>query len=209
MASLPRHCSLRTSTGALSLTGRLQDIFGKENLFVEIQDHGIAAQKTTNPSLIKIAQALGAPLLATNDSHYCRREDTVAHDALLCVQTGATIHDPKRFKFEGQEHYLKSASEMRHLLEGKMNELLICEMRTSLPFTSTGSNGLPVPTSARPLVQRNRSAGLASDFEVGFESGNMMGRSTWLAISRTISSVNAPVCAETPSRIVTLALRTT
>ena len=94
---------------ALSLAGRLQDIFGKENLFVELQDHGIGAQKTTNPSLIRIARALDAPLLATNDSHYCRREDAVAHDALLCVQTGATIHDPKRFKFEGEEHYLKSA----------------------------------------------------------------------------------------------------
>ena len=53
--------------------------------------------------------------VATNDSHYCRREDAVAHDALLCVQTGATIDDPKRFKFEGQEHYLKTAAEMRHL----------------------------------------------------------------------------------------------
>jgi DNA polymerase-3 subunit alpha len=100
---------------AMSLAGRLQDIFGKENLFVELQDHGIGAQKTTNPSLIRIARAIGAPLLATNDSHYCRREDAVAHDALLCVQTGATIHDPKRFKFEGQEHYLKSAREMRQL----------------------------------------------------------------------------------------------
>ena len=100
---------------ALSLAGRLQDIFGKENLFVELQDHGIGAQKTTNPSLIRIARALDAPLLATNDSHYCRREDAVAHDALLCVQTGATIHDPKRFKFEGEEHYLKSAREMRRL----------------------------------------------------------------------------------------------
>jgi len=100
---------------ALRLAGRLQDIFGKENLFVELQDHGIAAQRMTNPSLIRIASALDAPLLAANDSHYCRREDAVAHDALLCVQTGATIHDPKRFKFEGEEHYLKSAREMRHL----------------------------------------------------------------------------------------------
>ncbi|HLN06205.1 MAG TPA: DNA polymerase III subunit alpha [Acidimicrobiales bacterium] len=101
--------------GARMLAGRLQDIFGKENLFVELQDHGLDAQRRTNPGLVQIAQAIDAPLLATNDSHYCRREDAVAHDALLCVQTGATIHDPKRFKFEGQEHYLKSAREMRHL----------------------------------------------------------------------------------------------
>jgi len=100
---------------ALRLAGRLQDIFGKESLFVELQDHGIAAQRTTNPGLVRIARAIAAPLLATNDSHYCRREDAVAHDALLCVQTGATIHDPKRFKFEGEEHYLKSAQEMRRV----------------------------------------------------------------------------------------------
>src|SRR5207302_856412 len=58
---------------------------------------------------------IDAPLLATNDSHYTAREDAVAHDALLCVQTGSTMDDPKRFKFEGDQHYLKTAAEMRHL----------------------------------------------------------------------------------------------
>jgi DNA polymerase-3 subunit alpha len=100
---------------ARRLTGRLQDIFGRDNLFVELQDHGLEAQRKTNPALVEIARALCAPVVATNDSHYCRREDAVAHDALLCVQTGATIHDPKRFKFDGEEHYLKTAREMRHL----------------------------------------------------------------------------------------------
>jgi DNA polymerase III subunit alpha len=101
--------------GATEKAGRLQDIFGKDNLFVELQDHGLAAQHDTNPQLIEIAKKIGAPLLATNDSHYTHREDHEAHDALLCVQTGALISDPKRFKFEGQEHYLKSAQEMRYL----------------------------------------------------------------------------------------------
>ena len=75
---------------------RLQDIFGRDNLFVEIQDHGIADQHRTNPQLIEIARRLDAPLLATNDSHYTHREDAVAHDALLCVQTGAPAlrHQP-------------------------------------------------------------------------------------------------------------------
>ena len=110
---------------------RLQDIFGREGLFVELQDHGIAAQTRTNPQLVEIARRIGAPLLATNDSHYTHREDAVSHDALLCVQTGATIDDPKRFKFEGTEHYLKSAAEMRHLFaeipEACDNTLLIAE----------------------------------------------------------------------------------
>ncbi len=101
--------------GAMKLCGRLQDIFGKDNLFVEIQDHGIALQHQTNPVLIEIATRLGAPLVATNDSHYTRRDDASAHDALLCVQTGSTITEDGRFRFEGEEHYLKSSQEMREL----------------------------------------------------------------------------------------------
>ncbi len=110
---------------------RLQDIFGRANLFVELQDHGIADQHRTNPQLVEIARRLHAPLLATNDSHYTHREDAVAHDALLCVQTGALLSDTNRFKFQGTEHYLKTAAEMRHLFrevpEACDNTLLIAE----------------------------------------------------------------------------------
>jgi DNA polymerase-3 subunit alpha len=100
---------------ALKAAGRLQDIFGKDNLFVEIQDHGIPEQHRTNPLLFDIAKRIGAPLIATNDSHYTHRDDAVAHDALLCVQTGSLMSDPDRFKFHGDDHYLKSSAEMRHL----------------------------------------------------------------------------------------------
>ncbi|HEX2191912.1 MAG TPA: DNA polymerase III subunit alpha, partial [Acidimicrobiales bacterium] len=100
---------------ATRLAARLQDVFGRDNLYVEVQDHGIDGQRRTNPRLVEIARRIGAPLLATNDSHYTHREDAVAHDALLCVQTGASIDDPKRFRFEGDQHYLKTAAEMRHL----------------------------------------------------------------------------------------------
>jgi DNA polymerase III subunit alpha len=99
--------------GALQKAGRLQEIFGKDNLFVELQDHGIANQIKTNPQLVKIAQQIGAPLLATNDSHYVNQSDHEAHDALLCVQTGALMRDQDRFRFEGHEHYLKTSQEMR------------------------------------------------------------------------------------------------
>ncbi len=101
--------------GGLEAAGRLQDIFGKESLFVELQDHGIALQRQTNPKLLEISRRIGAPLLATNDSHYTNKHDAVTHDALLCVQTGATIDDPTRFKFEGEQHYVKSAAEMRSI----------------------------------------------------------------------------------------------
>ncbi len=100
---------------AVALAARLQDIFGRESMFVELQDHGLAEQEKTNPELVRLAKRIGAPLLATNDSHYVSRSDAEAHDALLCVQTGSVKDDPKRFKFTGDEHYLKSAAEMRHL----------------------------------------------------------------------------------------------
>jgi DNA polymerase III subunit alpha len=100
---------------ALEKAARLQDIFGRDHLFVEIQDHGIPEQRRTNPQLLEIARRIGAPLLATNDSHYVNQGDAVAHDALLCVQTGSLMSDPDRFKFHGDHHYLKSAAEMRSL----------------------------------------------------------------------------------------------
>ncbi|MCU0312299.1 MAG: DNA polymerase III subunit alpha [Acidimicrobiales bacterium] len=100
---------------AVEKAARLQDIFGRDNLFVELQDHGIPEQRTTNPQLLAIARRIGAPLVATNDSHYTHQHDAVAHDALLCVQTGSLMSDPDRFKFHGDQHYLKSAAEMRSL----------------------------------------------------------------------------------------------
>ncbi len=136
--------------GALAKAARLQDIFGRDNLFVEIQDHGIAAQHETNPQLIEIARKLKAPLLATNDSHYTNREDHVAHDALLCVQTGALISDPKRFKFEGDQHYLKSAAEMRQLFRhwesACDNTLWIAERaQVEIEFGRTELPDFPLP----------------------------------------------------------------
>ena len=100
---------------ATAAAARLQDIFGRDSMFVELQDHGIDKQHETNPQLLQLARRLGAPLLATNDSHYVSESDAAAHDALLCVQTGSTMEDPKRFRFEGTQHYLKSAAEMRTL----------------------------------------------------------------------------------------------
>ena len=101
--------------GALEKAARLQEIFGRDNFFIEIQDHGIPEQRTTNPQLLQIARALQAPLVATNDSHYVHQHDAVSHDALLCVQTGSLMSDPDRFKFHGDQHYLKTAEEMRWL----------------------------------------------------------------------------------------------
>jgi DNA polymerase-3 subunit alpha len=148
---------------AEALAGRLQDIFGRDNLFVELQDHGLPEQHKTNPALVEIARRIGAPLLATNDSHYTHREDHVAHDALLCVQTGALIDDPKRFKFEGEEHYLKSAAEMRHLFaelpEACDNTLLIAERAiVEIDFGRPSLPRFPVPDEFTGETYEDRAA---------------------------------------------------
>ena len=136
--------------GALTAAARLQDIFGKDNLFVELQDHGLAAQRETNPKLLEIARTIGAPLIATNDSHYTHREDHESHGALLCVQTGALMSDPKRFKFEGTEHYLKPAHEMRHLFrevpEACDNTLWVAERAgVEIEFGNAQLPQFPIP----------------------------------------------------------------
>jgi DNA polymerase-3 subunit alpha len=100
---------------ALEQAARFQEIFGRDNFFIEIQDHGIPEQRRTNPMLLEIAKKIQAPVLATNDSHYTHQHDAEAHDALLCVQTGSLLSDTDRFKFHGDQHYLKSAGEMRRL----------------------------------------------------------------------------------------------
>lgn len=104
-----------TPKQALEYASRLRDIFGKESFFVELQDHGIPAQHENLKNLLEIGRRLEVPLLATNDTHYTHRSDAVSHDVLLCVQTGAHVADENRLKFHGDQHYLKSAREMREL----------------------------------------------------------------------------------------------
>jgi DNA polymerase-3 subunit alpha len=100
---------------ALAAAAAHRDIFGAGNYFIELQDHGIDGQRQTNPELIKIARDLGVGVVATNDSHYTTRADHDAHDALLCIQTGSLKADTDRFKFHGDQHYVKTADEMRAL----------------------------------------------------------------------------------------------
>jgi DNA polymerase-3 subunit alpha len=93
--------------------GQFQDMFGKGNFFLEIQDHGLEPDKGVCDALFKMERELGIPLIATNDSHYVESDDSRAHEILLCVQTAGSMNDPKRFKFDTQEFYIKTAEEMR------------------------------------------------------------------------------------------------
>ena len=92
--------------------GFYQDLFGKGNYFLEIQDHNLAPDKAVCEALFKMERELDIPLIATNDSHYVASDDSRAHEILLCVQTAGSMNDPKRFKFDTQEFYIKSAEEM-------------------------------------------------------------------------------------------------
>ena len=101
---------------AREAAGRWQDIFGRDSFFIELQDHGIADQHKVNPHLIELSDALQIPLVATNDLHYTSQADAEAHDVLLCIQTGATVDEPDRFRFDGNEFFLKSREEMEAAL---------------------------------------------------------------------------------------------
>ena len=93
----------------------LEEVFGKGNFFLELQDHGIAAQKTVNQSLLRMSEETGIELVATNDIHYTYAEDEKPHDILLCIQTGKKVADEERMRYEGGQYYIKSEEEMRKL----------------------------------------------------------------------------------------------
>ena len=99
------------------------DIFGKENFFIEIQDHGLDLDKKFLPQLHRLSQETGIPLVATNDAHYLTKDDARAHEALLCVQTGKTLSDPNRMRFDTDHFYLKTEDEMVEILGGDKQPL--------------------------------------------------------------------------------------
>jgi DNA polymerase-3 subunit alpha len=116
---------------ALRAASDYRDIFGAANFYLEVMDHGIDIENRVKADLLKLGKELKLPLLATNDLHYTFHEDAPAHEALLCVQSGSTLADPKRFKFDNSEFYVKTAAQMRELFkdipESCDNTLLIAE----------------------------------------------------------------------------------
>lgn len=130
---------------AMQAASDFRDIFGKENFYCELMDHGLDIEKNVMADLLKLAKELKLPLVATNDLHYTHAEDAKAHAALLCVQSGSTLQDPKRFKFDADNFYLKSPAEMRELFrdypEACNNTMEIAE-RCSVEF-NTKANYMP------------------------------------------------------------------
>ncbi len=131
---------------ARKAAGEFQDLFGKENFFAEVMDHGIPIERQTQRELLRLAKDLAIPLVATNDLHYTKAEAAKAHAALLCVQSGSTLMDPNRFKFDAEEFYLKTPEQMRHLFrelpEACDNTLLIAE-RCDVSFVEGEGRYMP------------------------------------------------------------------
>ena len=146
-ALVPQHLLHNRFEDARKATARYIDLFGRENYFVEIQDHGIPEQRQIIPGLLKLAEEFQLQVICTNDVHYVRHEDAEPHDALLCIQTGAKIADTNRMRFSGTQFYLKSAAEMARLFaeipESLTNTLAVAEMcDLSIPFPK-GSERYP------------------------------------------------------------------
>ena len=139
--------------GAARTAGEYQDIFGRENFFIEIMDHGLPQQRQLLPELVKVAKRVGAPLLATNDSHYIRPDDSENHDVLLCINTGSNVSDADRLRFDSQQFYIKSASGMRRLFPADRypgacdNTLLVAErVDVRMEMGKTLLPDFPTPT---------------------------------------------------------------
>ncbi|WP_078288075.1 DNA polymerase III subunit alpha [Mycobacterium sp. D16R24] len=134
---------------ALAAAAKWQEIFGKDNFFLELMDHGLSIERRVREGLLEVGKKLGIPPLATNDCHYVTKDHAHNHEALLCVQTGKTMSDPTRFKFDGDGYFLKPASEMRDLWDDSVpgacdNTLLIAERVQSYEDVWSFKDRMPV-----------------------------------------------------------------
>ena len=111
--AIPRRLKHDDYEGAKEIAREYSRIFGPDNFYIELQDHGIAEQAKVNPLLLRLSRELDLPLVVTNDAHYLTREDAVSQDVLMCIQMGKTVDDPNRMKFETDEFYVKSEAELR------------------------------------------------------------------------------------------------
>ena len=134
---------------ALRCAGELQDVFGRDFFYVELMDHGLEIEQRVTKDLLRLAEKIGAPLLATNDSHYVRPEDRTIQDAMLCINSGSVLSDPDRFKFDGDTYYLRPGAEMRRLFTEMPtacdNTLLVAEQcDVSFQTVDEGASFMPV-----------------------------------------------------------------
>ena len=156
---------------ARRLAGEYQDILGPGNFFLELQDHGMAEQRRLNEQLLRLAPETGIPLVVTNDLHYVHREQSAAHDVLLCVGTGNNLDTPNRMKFETDDFWLKSAADMAALFpdqrEAILNTKRIAEMcDLTMPLNQLRIPHFPVPDgeTAETWLRKECERGLSTRY---------------------------------------------
>ncbi|WP_116245191.1 DNA polymerase III subunit alpha [Nocardiopsis sp. FIRDI 009] len=160
---------------AIEYAAKLQDIFGRENVFLELMDHGVDIEKEVRDGLLKVGRELNIPPLVTNDSHYVYESQAAAHDALLAVGVGKNLDDPTRFRFNGSGYYLKSADEMRGILDfdewaqGCKNTLLIAERIAPDAYDSVFAHRDLMPAFPIPEGE-TESSWLAKEVEKGLHN---------------------------------------
>ncbi|HXA14849.1 MAG TPA: DNA polymerase III subunit alpha, partial [Opitutaceae bacterium] len=159
-AIVPQHLLHDRWEDARKATARFVDIFGRENFFVEIQDHGIAEQRKIVPGLLKLAEEFGLKVICTNDVHYVRAEDAGPHDAMLCIQTGSKIAEEQRMRFDTPQFYLKTREEMLQIfgeVPGALTNTIavaeMCDLTIPFPKGSERYPKYPLP----PEVKTDRS----------------------------------------------------
>ncbi|HTO02161.1 MAG TPA: DNA polymerase III subunit alpha, partial [Opitutus sp.] len=153
---VPQHLLHDREEEARQACGRFVEIFGRENYFVEIQDHGISEQRKIIPGLLKLAEEFQLKVICSNDVHYVNHHDSGPHDAMLCIQTGSKLEDEKRMRFDGSQFYLKSRDEMAKVFaeipDSLTNTQLVAEMcDLSIPFPKGSERypKYPLPTEVK------------------------------------------------------------
>ncbi len=158
---------------------RYQEIFGRDNFFLELQDHGLKEQKMVNQSLLRMSQETGIELVATNDVHYTYAEDEKPHDMLLCIQTGKKLSDENRMRYEGGQYYIKSEEEMRKLfpyavqaLENTQKIAKRCNVEIEFGVTKLPKYDVPEGYTSWEYLKELCFAGLKNRYPDGDESLN-------------------------------------
>ena len=148
--AIPQYLMMEDYEAAKKYALKMADIFGPEHFYLELQDHGIEEQRPVNQGVLRLARETGLPLVVTNDAHYLRKEDAEMQDVLLCIQTGKTVDEENRMKFQTEEFYLKSEDELRELFsncdEAFENTVKIADMcNLEFVFNEYHLPSFPVP----------------------------------------------------------------
>ena len=174
---IPKLISRGREDDAKKVAKKYKDLFGEGNFYLELQNHSIPEQKFVNQSLVRIGKELDIPLVATNDIHYINAEDATAHDILLCIQTGKTVSDPDRMRYEGGQFFLKSEDEMKALfpyapeaIENTEKIADMCNVDIKFGETKLPEYQVPENMSAKEYLESLCKSGFERNYHKDYEN---------------------------------------